>query len=63
MNSNLNRALEWTAPDVQPAILGILSCLALVVFSAAMWPKLKILINAMFIFVLALIYNIFFDFF
>ena len=46
MNSNLNRALEWTASDVQPAILGILSCLALVVFSAAMWPKLKILINA-----------------
>ena len=46
MNSNLNRALEWTSPDVQPGVLGALSFLALVVFSAATWPKLKILINA-----------------
>ena len=46
MNSNLNRALEWTATNTQPVILGSLSLLALVVFSAAAWPKLKIIMNA-----------------
>ena len=46
MNSNLNRALEWTTTGAQPVILGVLSFIALVVFSAATWPKLKILINA-----------------
>ena len=46
MNSNLNRALEWTAPDVQPIILGVISFLALAIFSAATWSKLKILMNA-----------------
>ena len=46
MNSNLNRALEWTATNTQPVILGSLSLLALVVFSAAVWPKLKIIMNA-----------------
>ena len=43
MNSNLNRALEWTTPDIQPFIMEVLSLLALIFFSAATWPKLKIL--------------------
>ena len=46
MNSNLNRALEWTTTGTQPVILGFLSLLALVFFSAAAWPKLKTLMNA-----------------
>ncbi|MBM14771.1 MAG: hypothetical protein CMH75_01555 [Nitrospina sp.] len=46
MNSHLNRALEWTPQNVQPSILGFFSFLALVIFSAAAWPKLKILIDA-----------------
>ena len=46
MNLNLNRALEWTTPDIQPFIIGALSLLALIFFSAATWPKLKILMNA-----------------
>ena len=46
MNSNLNRALEWTTPDIQPFIMEVLSLLALIFFSAATWPKLKILMNA-----------------
>jgi len=46
MNLNLNRALEWTTPDIQPFIMGALSLLALIFFSVATWPKLKILMNA-----------------
>lgn len=46
MNPNLNRTLEWTPPEAQPIILGALSLLALGIFSAAAWPKLKILMNA-----------------
>ena len=42
----LNRALEWTSPETQPLILGILFLLALALFSAAAWPKLKVLLNA-----------------
>ena len=43
---NLNSTLEWTSPATQPLILGILSFLALTLFLAAVWPKLKVLQNA-----------------
>ena len=46
MTSNLNRALEWTSPQSQPLLLGALSFLALVLFSVAVWPKLKLLRSA-----------------
>lgn len=46
MSSNLNRALEWTPPEVQPIILAALSLITLAFFYAAAWPKLKILLNA-----------------
>ena len=46
MTPSLNRALEWTSPETQPLVLGTLSFLALTLFSAAAWPKLKVLLNA-----------------
>ena len=46
MHLNLNRALEWMTPEIQPFIMGALSLLALIFFSVATWPKLKILMNA-----------------
>ena len=46
MTPNLNRALEWTSSETQPLVLGALSFLTLILFSAAAWPKLKILLSA-----------------
>ena len=46
MAPNLNHALEWTSSETQPLVLGTLSFLTLILFSAAAWPKLKILLNA-----------------
>ena len=46
MAPNLNHALEWTSSETQPLVLGALSFLTLVLFSAAAWPKLKILLSA-----------------
>ena len=46
MAPNLNLALEWTSSETQPLVLGALSFLTLILFSAAAWPKLKILLNA-----------------
>ena len=42
----LNRVVEWISLETQPLILGILSFLALILFSAGAWPKLKVLLNA-----------------
>ena len=46
MTLNVNRAFEWTSPESQPLILGILCIVALFIFLAAAWPKLKLLWNA-----------------
>lgn len=46
MAPNLNRALEWTSSETQPLILGTLSFIALAIFIAAAWPKLKNLVSA-----------------
>ena len=46
MAPNLNLALEWTSSETQPLVLGALSFLTLILFSAAAWPKLKILLSA-----------------
>ena len=46
MAPNLNHALEWTSSETQPLVLGALSFLTLILFSAAAWPKLKILLSA-----------------
>ena len=46
MAPNLNYALEWTSSETQPLVLGALSFLTLILFSAAAWPKLKILLSA-----------------
>ena len=43
---SLKHALEWISLETQPLILGILSFLALILFSAGAWPKLKALLNA-----------------
>ena len=39
-------ALEWISPEAQALILGVLSFLALILFLAGAWPKLKVLLNA-----------------
>ena len=46
MGPNLNHALEWTSSETRPLVLGTLSILTLILFSAAAWPKLKILLSA-----------------
>ncbi|HIJ50783.1 MAG TPA: (Fe-S)-binding protein [Nitrospinae bacterium] len=46
MTSNLNRALEWTSPQIQPLLLGALCFIGLTLFSMALWPKLKLLWSA-----------------
>jgi len=46
MAPNLNYALEWTSSETQPLVLGALSFLTLILFSAAAWPKLQILLSA-----------------
>ena len=46
MAPNLNHALEWTSSETRPLVLGALSILTLILFLAAAWPKLKILLSA-----------------
>ena len=43
MTVSNNRALDWTGPDVQPLVLGLMTLLALVWFLGLLWPKFRVL--------------------
>ena len=43
MTVSSNRALDWTGPDVQPLVLGLMTLLALVWFLGLLWPKFRVL--------------------
>jgi Fe-S oxidoreductase/nitrate reductase gamma subunit len=46
MNTVSYRALGWVPADYQPALLGLLTLIALGFFFAALWPKLNALLKA-----------------
>jgi len=40
------RALDWVSADDQPALLGLFTLVALGLFFAALWPKLRVMLRA-----------------
>ena len=46
MNTTSYRALDWVSAGVQPFLLGLFTVIALGFFSAALWPKLRQMLQA-----------------
>jgi Fe-S oxidoreductase/nitrate reductase gamma subunit len=46
MNTASYRALDWVSAGDQPALLGLCTLVALVLFFAALWPKLSAMLKA-----------------
>ncbi len=46
MDQHINRAFEWTSPDLQPWVLVFLILLSFVAFGLSAWPKLNLMRKA-----------------
>ena len=46
MNTSPYRALDWVSADDQPVLLGLFTIVALGFFFAALWPKLRVMLQA-----------------